>query len=269
MWRCLAAFLALTAFAACPGKNDPDGGIDSGSGGGGGAGGSGGGGGAVPNDDTCDFGGPRNCDAGSSCTLSVLTDGGVAKRCLAGACDLIEQDCDAGQKCSFLDGGRACVPDGALNEGQTCAGAAVGCRKGLACTFLGADGGSVCARFCRMNIDCGTPQQCYVTLVLPETSERPLVCADPPTTCDPLMQNCPSAAEGCYPGSGGPACYPAGNVAIGAACMYSNDCGRGAACSGSGMTQCKQLCAFPSGSPACDAGTCTRLQSSQTVGVCL
>lgn len=275
MSRRLAAVLVVFALSACPGKSDTDAGVDSGSGGGtGGTGGGtgGGSGGGAASDDACDFGGPRTCAAGSSCTLALLEDGGIAKRCIAGECDLIEQDCDAGMKCSFLDGGRACVADGALNEGQACAGATVGCRKGLACTFLGSDGGSTCARFCRVSNDCGAPQQCYVTLVLPETNERPLVCADPPMTCDPLMQNCVNTNDGCYPGSSGAGCFLAGTAAPGDTCTYSNDCQKGSACSGSGgMTRCRQLCAFPAGSagPACDAGTCTRLTSSQNVGVCL
>jgi hypothetical protein len=202
--------------------------------------------------------------------LSLLDDGGIAKRCLAGACDLIEGGCDAGFKCSYLDGGRACVPDGAPNEGQLCAGAPVSCKAGLACTYVGADGGSACSRFCRQDVDCGAPMKCYVTLVLPETKERPLVCADPPMTCDPLLQNCAGANEGCYPGMGGPGCFPAGTAGLNATCTYSNDCAKGSACSGpAGSTACKQLCAFPTGMPSCDAGACTRLSSSQTVGVCL
>jgi hypothetical protein len=113
---------------------------------------------------------------------------------------------------------------------------------------------------------------CYVTLVLPETRERPLVCADPPMTCDPLLQNCVAANDGCYPGMSGAGCFPAGTIATNAPCTYSNDCQKGSACTGTaGSTVCKQLCAFPGGSgpPACDAGTCTRLTSSQNVGVCL
>lgn len=265
----LLLFVVLVAAAGCPGPRPiTDGGTGGGSSGGSAGGGAGGSGGAV-NDDQCDFGGPRNCTAGTACTLATLDDGGIAKRCIAGGCDLIDQDCDAGQKCAFLDGGRTCLPDGTLNEGQSCAGAPVGCRAGLACTFTG-DGGSTCARFCRQDIDCGMPQRCYVTLVLPETQERPLVCADPPMSCDPLTQSCVSATDGCYPGSSGPGCYPAGTHAPGSTCMYSNDCGKGFACSGTGgVNSCKQLCAYPMGAPSCDAGTCTRLMSSQTVGVCL
>lgn len=275
MWRCLAAVLAVFVMSACPGKAEPDAGFDAGAGGGSGGtgGGSAGGvGGGAPSDDACDFSGPRMCDAGTACMLALTDAGSVARRCLPGACDLVQQDCDGGMKCAYLDGGRVCVPDGALNEGQSCAGATVGCRKGLACTFVGADGGSACARFCRVSGDCASSQQCYVTLVLAETSERPMVCADPPLTCDLLTQDCVNPTEGCFPGSGGAACFPAGSVGPAAACMYSNDCQKGYACSGAaGSPQCKQLCAFPVGSagPSCDAGTCTRLTTSQTVGVCL
>jgi len=236
----------------------------------GGGGNAGGAAGGFVRDDLCDFAGPRGCDAGETCTLTVFADAGVGTRCLAGACDLVDQNCDAGQKCAFLDGGRQCVPDGTLMEGATCANQPASCAKGLACTLVGYDGGSACARFCRLDIDCGAPQRCYVTLVLPETMERPLVCADPPLVCDPLTQNCPHPSEACYPGMGGPGCYPAGVRTVDIGCTYSNDCARGLACTGGGgTTACKALCSFDGGTLPCDAGVCTRLNSSQTVGVCL
>jgi hypothetical protein len=269
----------LLAMLACSGSKSSDAGPGGGSGGssgggaiGGGSGGSGGagGGGGSTGDDLCDFGGPRNCPAGFACTLALLPDAGLGKRCIAGACDLVAQDCDGGSKCAFLDGGRTCILDGTLTEGQSCAGAPVGCKRGLACTFLSSDGGSTCARFCRVDSDCGSPQKCYVTLVLPDTNERPLVCADPPMTCDPLQQDCVNPTEGCYPGSSGPGCFPAGMLQLGQSCTYSNDCAKGTACSGpSGATACRKLCAYDGGTPSCSAGgTCTRLVSSQTVGVC-
>jgi hypothetical protein len=220
-------------------------------------------------DDQCEFTGTPPCGPGTSCLLALLSDAGTAKRCLAGACDLVDQDCDAGLKCAYLDGGRACVADGTLTEGQTCAGAPVGCKAGLSCTLLSNDGGSACSRFCRLDTDCGSPQRCYVTLIPDNSNERPLVCADPPLMCDPLKQDCPSGSDGCYPGSSDAGCYPAGTLKTGDDCSFSNDCAKGSACSGA-TPKCHTLCAFPNGSPSCpDAGLCTRLTSSQTVGVCL
>ncbi|MBL8952475.1 MAG: hypothetical protein JNK82_16965 [Myxococcaceae bacterium] len=266
--------LAVITLTACsngnPGRDGGAGGSGGGTGTAGGTGGNGATAGGFVRDDACDFAGPRGFDAGEACTLTAFDDGGIGTRCLAGACDLIDQNCDAGQKCAFLDGGRQCVPDGVIGEGQQCAGAPVSCAKGLACTLVGTDGGSLCSRFCRVDGDCGSPQRCYVTLVLPETKERPLVCAEPPMSCDPLLQNCAASSEACYPGQGGPGCFPAGTRAADVGCTYSNDCGRGLACTGGGATTvCKTLCAVDGGSPSCATGRCTRLQSSQSVGVCL
>src|SRR4051812_30612429 len=99
MSRRLLLFLASLAFIACSGGKTTDGGTAGGgtSGGGGGTGGTGGTGGSAGGaaaDDQCNFGGPRNCMAGFACTLAALGDGGLGKRCVAGACDLIDQDCD-------------------------------------------------------------------------------------------------------------------------------------------------------------------------------
>ena len=115
------------------------------------------------------------------------------------------------------------------------------------------------------------PQQCYVSLVQPGTSERPLVCAPAPLSCDPLAQDCVDTTDGCYPGTAQPGCFPAGQFPLGSACTYSNDCLKGSSCVGSAMSRsCRQLCRFPSGDPVCPTGTgCTRLSSSMTIGVCL
>jgi hypothetical protein len=262
-----ASFL-VGLLLGCSPSPSPDAGFDAGSpgpdGGGGGMRDSG-----VSSDDQCEFN-SRPCDAGA-CTLTRLDDAGIAKRCIVGACDIVLQDCDAGFKCAYDDGGRACLPDGTLDEGSPCAGSAATCKAGLTCTFVGIDGGSACTRFCRLDTDCVAPQQCYETLQLDGTNEIPLVCADPPMVCDPLLQNCPGPGDGCYPGSGGPACFPSGSVPNGDNCTYSNDCLKGSACVGSaGSTTCHPLCGYPATSPRCDGGVaCTRLSNSMTVGVCL
>ena len=237
--------------------------------GGGGSGGAGGG--VVPPDDACDYT-TTPCDAGFSCLPSVLDDGGSGRRCLAGPCDLYTQDCSVGFKCAYGDGGRTCLPEGTLDEGVPCVGAPSGCKKGLVCTLAGgADGGSACSRFCRDTDDCAMPQQCYVSLVQSDTRERPLVCAPAPLSCDPLLQDCVDAADGCYPGSGDPGCFPAGPLVEGNACSFSNDCAKGLACVGAATSRsCRTICGFVSGTPGCPTGTgCTRLTSSMTIGVCL
>jgi hypothetical protein len=254
-------------FLACTPTSASDAGTDGGKGGGT-ADGGGGHDAGINADDRCEFD-SRPCDAGT-CMLAALDDGGIAKRCLPGACDVVAQDCDAGLKCAYQDGGRACVLDGTLNEGDPCAGAPATCSHGLVCTFVGTDGGSACARFCRLDSDCRAPQQCYVTLVLDGISERPLVCADPPMPCSPLLQNCTDPTTACYPvGGSSPGCYPVGATSVGFTCTFSNDCVKGAACVGAtGMTTCQEMCAWPSGTPSCSGKTCTRIGMSDT-GVCL
>jgi hypothetical protein len=219
-------------------------------------------------DDTCGF--SSNPCATGSCTETVLVDGGIGKRCVAGACDVVLQDCDAGLECAYEDGGRTCVPAGSLPEGASCAEQVSGCQRGLTCTFASADGGSVCSRFCRLDSDCTSPQTCYTTVVLPNTTELPLVCADPPMTCDLLMQNCADSSQACYPTSTTPACYPAGTSAVGASCTFSNDCVKGSACVGNlGARSCRSFCAYPTGIPECATGACMQLSSSATVGACI
>src|SRR5262249_46462456 len=141
-------------------------------------------------DDQCEFD-SRPCATGV-CMLMVLSDAGVAKRCItSGECDVVAQDCGTGRKCTYVDGGGRRALDGTPHEGEPCAGLPSTCKKGLVCTVVGDDGGSGCSRFCRLDADCTPPQWCYVTLSLDGTRELPLVCADPPTTCSPLIQNCP------------------------------------------------------------------------------
>ncbi|MBX7113797.1 MAG: hypothetical protein K1X64_05625 [Myxococcaceae bacterium] len=215
----------------------------------------------------CDIG--QACDAGAhfTCTYIGRSDGGLGTECVAGACDVVQQNCDGGMKCGFADGGRACVPDGTVNEGEPCT--ASNCKRGLACVVVPAeDGGqaSECTRYCHTNSDCMAPQQCYVTLNLPGIAERPRICAEPPLVCNLLTQDCPKVGEACYPTSSGPGCFSAGPGADGASCSFSNDCVKGTACIG---TQCQKLCAFPSGTPACTTGTCARLTGYSDAGVCV
>jgi hypothetical protein len=273
MTRALLTSVLLFA-AGCSGTSpvSPDGGNDGGNGTQDGGNDGGGDGGGVPSDDQC---GPTagGCDAGSSCLRMQLEDGGRARRCLPGACDLVAQDCGATLKCEYRDGGRSCVPDGTLAEGAPCANMGFNCIKGTVCSNVPAgDGGqeSRCTKFCSENANCTPPQQCLLTLVLPDSNERPQICADPPPTCDLLTQSCPAVADGCYPNGATGACFGAGVIQPGQGCVFSNDCVRGSTCvNTTGGASCRQLCAFPSGAPSCDAGTCTRLTGTTGVGVCV
>jgi len=271
MRNSLLLICLLSAACDCSGGTGGDGGTGGGGTGGGHDGGHDAGPAAHNPDDQCEFDNTKPCAAGTgSCTLAVLSDAGIAKRCILGECDVVLQDCDAGLKCTFEDGGRACVPDGTLVEGDECAMAAATCEHGLVCTVTDEDGGAACTRWCRLDSDCRSGQQCYETLVVDGSDERPLVCANAPLTCNPLTQDCHSVTDGCYPGDQGTGCYAAGSVAVGNTCQFSNDCVKGAACVGMpGATTCRKLCAFPQGNPSCTMGTCTRLTTSMTVGVCL
>lgn len=276
-WVAIVGILAT----ACSGNRSQsqDGGTGGGAGGGGGgssaSGGNGGssgtGGGGTSATDECDFTGARPCPSGSQCTFNELPNGRVGLKCTPGACDLVTQDCPTNQRCSWVDGGRACIADGTVDEGQPCSENTDSCKRGAACILTKGDAGFTCSRFCRDTQSCASPQQCYVTLVSPDTLERPKVCADPPTSCNILIQNCPGTTDSCYPGSQGALCLQTGTGALGTACQYSNDCASGLACAGTASNAaCRKVCAFPSGMPSCDNGqNCTRLQQFTDVGVCL
>jgi hypothetical protein len=228
---------------------------------------------AGPSPDFCGAG-SATCDAGSECLIQQLEDGGRGRRCILGDCAVVAQDCDGGMKCDYRDGGRTCVTDGTLAEGAGCFGNGNACIKGTVCTSLPvSDGGleAKCTKYCAGDSNCTAPQLCLLTLVLPDSTERPQVCADPPPVCDLLTQTCTPANEGCYPNGGAGACFLSGTVAVGAGCTYSNDCGRGATCvNTTGGSTCRTMCAHPSGTPGCDdGGTCTRLAGTTGVGVCL
>lgn len=214
----------------------------------------------------CDIG--QACDAGNeACTYVNRADGGLGTQCVAGQCDLVEQNCDAGMKCGFADGGRACIPDGTAEEGELCT--TNSCKRGLTCVVVpAADGGqtSACARYCHTNAHCVMPQQCFVTLNLPGVFERPRICAEAPKVCNLLTQDCTQSAEACYPTSSGPGCFSAGSGMVGDACSFSNDCAKGTACIG---TKCRTLCAYPLGMPNCSSGNCTRITGYSDAGVCL
>ncbi|MBX5480272.1 MAG: hypothetical protein IRZ16_00260 [Myxococcaceae bacterium] len=223
--------------------------------------------------DTCDVAGQMGCDAGESCLLYQLPSSDFGSACFSGECDLVAQNCPAGQKCTYVsDGGvsvRACTADGTDGEGAPCSLTATSntCQKGLVClpkTLPDGDAGTFCARFCYSNGDCANGEACFLTVAPNGNSERPLVCARP---CDLFAQDCPPG-RGCYPGPTAPGCYPEGTVADGEPCTFSDECRPGSACV---QQQCAPLCAFPDGTPGCASGTCTPLAipGVSDAGACL
>ena len=214
----------------------------------------------------------QDCAEGESCLLFQDDAGTFGARCFGG-CSVTGQDCDAGLKCAYaLDGGtasRECVPAGDAGEGEPCTTTVVSdtCGAGLICVpDEVADGGAatVCMRYCNSNQDCTAPQACFVVVLPEQNPERPYICETP---CSLFGADCPPGLS-CYPGSVAPGCYPTGATAVEQPCTYSLECVAGTACV-DGF--CRQLCAHPSGTPACPSGTCTGLEVPGVggVGACL
>ncbi|MFZ5470527.1 MAG: hypothetical protein ACOZIN_13910 [Myxococcota bacterium] len=227
-------------------------------------------------DDQCSLS-MQACDAGQSCLLTALEDGGQATRCAGGACDLVLQNCPVGEKCTYVSdaGGfeRGCAPEGTADEGSPCTGTPSSntCRAGLVCALRELPDGGVdtaCARFCNTTAQCTSPKLCNVVLTLAGTAERPTLCGDPPPSCDLFAQDCQRLNDACYPSGSVAACFPEGTLGDGEACVYSNDCVKGSACTGGGNGfTCRPLCGT-GGAPACASGTCVSLLGFADVGVC-
>jgi hypothetical protein len=277
---CMLVVCALV-LGACDGNNVPtvDGGTQTDAGGNGGAVDGGMDGGPRPE---CSLS-EQDCPSGSSC-MEVASDGGQpAPRCVAGACGIVAQDCQGGQKCTYtVDGGtssRQCVqPTGSATEGQSCTVEPSGldtCQAGLICLKVTQEGGTSvnqCLRFCHADTHCADTQICNLQLVLPGLEELPRLCATRPQSCDALAQNCSNTAEACYPTNSGDLCLTPGSVAVGGACQSANDCVAGSTCvpDDAQELRCRSLCRYPpdGGSPVCTEGSCRQLASS-SAGACV
>jgi hypothetical protein len=152
-------------------------------------------------------------------------------------CDLVCQDCGAGQKCA-LDGNNqpSCITDGTVPTGGRCSFGVGNCLAGDVCliesTRLSI---GVCSPFCRSDGDCTNGGRCSVQLGAFHA------CSDPVTNCDPYaMTGC--ASGGCYivaPG-GLTGCHDAGSGVQGFACDTDYDCRPGYLCIRPGS--CARLC---------------------------
>ncbi|QRK05470.1 hypothetical protein JQX13_35645 [Archangium violaceum] len=267
--------------------NTGDAGSDSGLSNGGRDGGGGttpdGAGGETPQ--VCDVARQQGCAADELCLRGLLEGGGQGNRCFPGECDLVAQNCPAGNKCTYVRQGsettRRCVPDGTVTEGGACESTTQPggdifydtCKAGLYCTDqTGPDGGTTftCQKFCYGNEQCTAPRACVEVLRFTGSDELPRVCGEAGSGCDPLAQGCASSL-GCYPTPGsGAVCVTAGTVEDGSPCAYSNDCKPGSACvkDGAGLV-CRKLCRAPSGEPGCASGRCEPLQDFAGVGACV
>jgi predicted small lipoprotein YifL len=211
----------------------------------------------------------QDCEAGALC-LPFQDGARAGTACFMGGCDLLDGGCALVHKCAYapVDGGgteRRCVAAGDDETGAPCTGTAVSdtCVAGNICLpQVAQDGGveNACRRFCYRDGDCGEGQLCFGSVELDGTVERPRVCED---TCDLLVQDCP-AGRACYPGPLAPGCYPAGTMAVGGACTWSDECVPGAACTAQGS--CVALCGTD-GSHPCAQGSCTPLSLPNATGV--
>lgn len=272
--------------SACPsrgGGSGDDAGTsdDSGSGGGGPDGGLPSDAGTGGTESGCSVALQQGCDAGDACLRGQEEDGGQGNICFPGECDVVAQNCTAGNRCTYVREGsethRRCVPDGTASEGGDCQTNNPGpdgafydtCKAGLYCASD--DGTSFsCRKFCYDSDPCTAPQDCIQVLRFTGSAELPRVCATPGPSCDPLAPGCADSL-GCYPSSkSGAVCVAAGTLTEGMGCTYSNDCQPGSACVKDGATQaCRHLCRAPSGSPSCASGQCQPLQGFTGVGACV
>ena len=221
----------------------------------------------------------EECGVGRACLFSLLADGGVGSRCETGACDPSLQDCEEGEKCSFVreDGGtrRACVPAGPVEEGQPCHArdGADTCAMGLFCTATdSADGGVSfrCARFCRSDEACADTEACHRVLRFPGSTELALVCGVSEAPCNLLAPEC-AEGQGCYPAGGDARCARAGTYTLGAICEFANQCQPGATCAGTEgkARQCRALCSLAPGESVCEVGRCQPLPGDEVAGACV
>ena len=92
-------------------------------------------------------------------------------------------------------------------------------------------------------------------------------------TCNTLAQDCPMLGgnvQACYESVPGGTCSPsANNLAVGATCMFLNDCVKGAGCDSGGI--CRRYCDFAAhpnqADPNCQAAETCQMQFNN-VGVC-
>lgn len=183
-------------------------------------------------------------------------------QCFPGACNTVSQNCATATDACVLRGTtaadltRACAAAGTKTQGQACTESATStdCAKGLQCL------NSKCEKFCNVDTDCGAGGSCAVFLQPQGAPFGAFICLYA-TACDPLAQNCPTAAEGCYLLSGGPGCFQAGTTAVGTACQSANQCVKGSGCLGDqqGNPACRQFCNLDGGAPTCGAGMCNPL----------
>lgn len=205
-------------------------------------------------------------------------------------CHLFAQNCPDDGRCVPVSSGSgvwdatACVPAGALGDGDGCVPAdpTTGmddCGAGLVCVVddEAVDGGR-CRPTCDGTVDApecsAAGERCNLQ---PAGDTPPLVCVP---RCTPLGNDCGEPEKGCYHVADlGFVCANAGGAGHGEACDYINSCEAGLTCVGGSVVDgcasgscCAAFCSL--GDPSCDQGTCTPyLEESvpgyEDLGICI
>jgi len=195
-----------------------------------------------------------NCPSNAVC---IQMSGPPPRPTVCGAaqtdCNPLEvpSSCAAGTGCYLKsDGSTDCLTiQGNGQQGTACT-APEDCAPGFTCTVAGESGDTVCATLCSTEQD--SPASCGATCPA-DTGTKDLgngygACVpagdveppEPPPSCDVLLQNCESEAQGCYPTSEfGDACLVKGNGGNKSDCSQVNDCAPGLTCVAS---KCRFIC---------------------------
>jgi hypothetical protein len=182
-------------------------------------------------------------------------------------CDLLEQDCPDGQKCSPWDhtgsgtfSATRCTPldPNAQQPGEPCQSEGSGfsgvdtCAAGSICFNVDAELQGTCVQLCEgLGSQAGCEQEgtwCHLFDIAP-------LCL---TRCNPLLDDC-GRGLGCYPHGADFVCLLAGQAVVPSECQFVNDCSPG------------MFCAHASLSPGCEHDRCCAqlCDASDSIEECL
>lgn len=220
-----------------------------------------------------------SCTSGTglTCDITGRSDGVTAGRY---CCDLVTQDCGAGQRCALFANDRtnfglvtACVPAGTGAAGAACTpsmrlGEEDGCGPGQQCTRFGAASGGVCGSLCREDANCGAGRTCVRIAAEPSAGLCVATCAVGGSDCA-AGTTCRGVA-GAVLGNALPrihaACEANGTAAEGQACVNVS-CQAGLICANRNTPnfRCRPTCDL--GHPCPTGQTCAPLGGVNPRGI--
>ncbi len=219
----------------------------------------------------------------SSCSSDSKddTDGGTsdsganpADLCPAAACNVMdESECSDGNACyvGLADNDDpipVCGVAGTKTDLEACS-RNQDCAPGLHCDR----DDKVCRTYCcgGSSDACPSGQQCLISIINENTGDDTGVGLCRATDdCDPLADTGCPADRACTPIGGGEfLCLPPGSAEVGAACVSSSECVKGAACVEE-TGRCATFCDQEDDDPSCDSGqTCGNLAGyTSPLGAC-